>query len=193
MNRLENLAQSINSERINANSDDDVVICSAVRTPFTRAKKGGLKNTAPEQMLAVVFREAAARAKINPSLVEDIVVGNNSQPGAGEVTSRMASFLGGFPETTTIVSINRMCSSGLEACSIIASKIRSGFIDIGMGSGVESMSLFEMNDAVKIDAISQDAFDHPRAVSCLTNMGQTSENVAEKYGITREQQDQMAV
>lgn len=63
-------------------------------------------------------------------------MGNNSQPGAGLVTSRMASLLAGFPVTTTVMAVSRLCSSGLEACAITASKIRSGIIDIGIGAGV---------------------------------------------------------
>jgi acetyl-CoA acyltransferase 1 len=83
MQRLENLAQNFKSEGISSNPDDDVVICAAVRTPITRGKKGGLKDTAPEVMLSFVLREAVARANIKPEQVQDITVGNNSQPGAG--------------------------------------------------------------------------------------------------------------
>lgn len=65
------------------------------------------------------------------------MVGNVNQPGAGAVTSRMAGFLAGFPETTSLVTINRFCSSGLEAVAMVASKIRAGHIDLGIGCGVE--------------------------------------------------------
>lgn len=120
-------------------------------------------------------------------------MGNNLQPGAGEITARMAMFLAGYPDTTSILAINRLCSSGLEACSIIAAKIKAGVIDIGVGSGTESMSLYDMNSSINVDALSEAVFDHDKARVCLTGMGETSENVAEKYGITREQQDAMAV
>lgn len=66
----------------------------------------------------------------------------------------MGAFLAGIPDTTPIVSINRLCSSGLEACGIIASKITAGVIDIGIGSGVESMSLYDMNDSVNVEKLS---------------------------------------
>jgi len=81
-----------------------------------------------------------AQSKVDPKLVDDIAVGNCLQPGAGAVTARAAQLMAGFPYTSSAVAINRQCSSGIEACSIIAAKIRSGVIDIGIGSGVESMS-----------------------------------------------------
>ena len=136
MQRLQNLAANLAKNNISATSDDDVVICAAVRTPITKGKRGGLKNTAPEVLLSVVLKEVTARVNLKPEIVEDIAVGNNSQPGAGEVTSRMATMLAGFPVTTTCMAVNRFCSSGLEACAIIASKIKSGIIDIGIGAGV---------------------------------------------------------
>lgn len=193
MQRLNNLADRLQKENTSAKSDDDVVICAAVRTPLTKGKRGGLKDTAPEVMLSTVLREAAARAKINPEKIQDIAVGNNLQPGAGEITGRMGMFLAGYPDTTSIVAINRLCSSGLEACAIIASKIKTGIIDIGVGSGVESMSLYDMNGSVNVEVLSEAVFEHEKARVCLTSMGETSENVAEKYGITRKQQDEMAV
>lgn len=105
-------------------------------------------------------------------------MGNNLQPGAGEITARMAMFLAGYPDTTSIIAVNRLCSSGLEACSIIAAKIKAGVIDIGIGSGTESMSLYDMNSSVNVDALSDYVFDHEKARVCLTGMGETSENVA---------------
>jgi acetyl-CoA acyltransferase 1 len=133
-----------------------VVICAAVRTPVTKAKRGALKDTAPEVMLAAALKEVVARAKVDPKLVDDIAVGNNLQSGAGEIPHRMAMFLAGIPDTTSIVTINRLCSSGLEACSIIAAKINAGVIDIGIGSGVESMSLYEMGAWVDMEKLSKE-------------------------------------
>lgn len=73
----------------------------------------------------------------------------------------MALFLAGFPDTTSCAAVNRLCSSGLEACAAIAAKIKSGFIDIGIGAGVESMSLGEMTASVDPEKISDSVFDHP--------------------------------
>lgn len=138
MDRLQHLESHLIEKQVISGGKhaDDVVICSAVRTPLTKSKRGLLKDTAPEFLLSVVLREAALRAKVDPKLVQDIAVGNNLQPGAGEIPARMGMFLAGFPDTTSIVSINRLCSSGLESCAIIAAKIKSGQIDIGIGSGV---------------------------------------------------------
>jgi acetyl-CoA acyltransferase 1 len=193
MNRLRNLAEIVRREDVSSKAEDDVVICAAVRTPVTRGRKGGFKDTAPEVLLAAALKEVACRAKLRPEDVQDIAVGNNLQPGAGEITARMAMFLAGYPDTTSVLAVNRLCSSGLEACSIIAAKIKSGVIDIGVGSGTESMSLYDMNSSINVDALSEAIFDHEKARVCLTNMGETSENVAQKYGITRQQQDAMAV
>ena len=101
-------------------------------------------------------------------------------------------FLAGFPDTTPIVAINRLCSSGLESCAIIAAKIKSGVIDVGIGGGVESMSLYSMKDWVREDLLSDQAKNNEQAKLTLVPMGVTSENVAEKFGISREKQDQMA-
>lgn len=108
------------------------------------------------------------------------------QRGAGEIPLRMALFTAGYPETTSCVAINRLCSSGLEACAMIAAKITAGQIDCGIGAGVESMSNYDMNGSVDPEKISESVFEHPKAQNCLMGMGQTSENVAEKYGITRD-------
>lgn len=149
MNRLQNITQHISNSQLSTKNDDDVVICSAVRTPVTKAKKGNLKDTAPEVLLSHVLKAATQRANIEPNIVQDIVVGCNLQPGGGQINARMGMFLASFPDTTPIVTINRLCSSGLESCSIIAAKIKSGVIDIGIGAGVESMSFYKMSDWVR--------------------------------------------
>lgn len=105
----------------------------------------------------------------------------------------MAGYLAGFPDTTNVLAINRLCSSGLEACSIVASKIKAGVIDIGIGAGVENMSIYDMNKSVDAEKISDAVFEHEKARNCIIPMGVTSENVAEMYKITRETQDRFAV
>jgi acetyl-CoA acyltransferase 1 len=103
--------------------------------------------------------------------VQDIVVGNVNQPGSGAITSRMAGFLSGFPETTTLVTVNRFCSSGLEAVAIVAGKIKAGQIDIGIGSGVESMTMYDMQSSMNPESLSDLIFDHAQARDCLMPMG----------------------
>jgi len=148
-----------------------VVICSAVRTPLVKAKRGNFKDTAPEYLLSCVLRGVVDKVKLNPKEVQDIVVGNTLQPGGGAMTARMGEFLAGFPDTTTIMVVNRLCSSGLEACATVASKIRAGIIDIGIGSGVESMSTYDMNSSVNPDKLCEAIFEHPQARNCLMGMG----------------------
>lgn len=113
--------------------------------------------------------------------------------GAGEIHFRMAQLVAGIPDTTSIMSLNRLCSSGLEACATIAAKIKSGMIDCGIGSGLECMSKADMNSSVNTERLSDAVFDHEQARNCLMGMGMTSENVAEKFGISKQKQDQMAV
>jgi acetyl-CoA acyltransferase 1 len=124
------------------------------------------------------------RTKVDPKLIQDIVVGNVNQPGAGAITSRMAGFLAGIPETTTLVTVNRFCSSGLEAVALVASKIKAGHIDLGIGSGVESMTMYDMQSSMNPENLAEQIFDNEKARDCLMPMGQTSENVAEKVSFS---------
>jgi len=99
-------------------------------------------------------------------------------------------FLAGFPEDVPISSTNRQCASGLQAVASIASAIKNGYIDIGIGCGVESMTFFDAMG--QVGEVNPRIFENDLAKSALTPMGETSENVAEKFGITREEQDQLA-
>ena len=123
---------------------NDIVIVGMARTALTKAKRGLQKDTAPEVMLSTVLRAVVQQAGIEPKLVEDVCVGNALQPGAGGHTSRMATFIAGFPETTSLSAVNRQCSSGLQSVMNIAHSIMNHQIEIGIGAGVESMSLFSM-------------------------------------------------
>jgi acetyl-CoA acyltransferase 1 len=98
----------------------------------------------------------------------------------------MAQLRANIPHTVPIHSVNRLCSSGLQAVASIANAIRSGDIECGIGGGVESMSLYDMTATVNPELISDAIFDHPAARNCMVPMGLTSENVAEQFGITRQ-------
>lgn len=91
-------------------------------------------------MVAPLLKNVCERSKLDPSLVEDVIIGNVLQSGSGVLQVRMSMYLAGFGDNTTALAINRMCSSGLEAVSQIANKIACGVIDIGIGGGVENMS-----------------------------------------------------
>ena len=113
---------------------------SALRTPFTKGGKGGFKDTAAADLLVGTFKALIERSKINPALVEDIAVGSVLAPGGGATEFRAAALVAGFPETAAVKSLNRQCSSGLQACVDIANAINAGMIEVGIGAGVESMS-----------------------------------------------------
>lgn len=119
-------------------SPDDIVIVSARRTALAKADKGYFKDTAPEDMLAPVLDAVCTHVGLDKSKVDDIIIGNCIPNGfAGAAPSK---FLAGFPETVTCATQNRQCSSGLSAIVSIASMIRAGVIDVGIGAGVEKMS-----------------------------------------------------
>ncbi|CAO3564625.1 unnamed protein product [Mortierella alpina] len=171
---------------------DDVVIVSAVRTPICRAGKGGFKDMYPEDLLAVILKAAAERAKIDPKVVNDIQTGNVLQELGGIKVGRAAMFTAGFPYTTTYGVLNRQCSSGLQACNYIANAIRAGEIDVGIGAGVESMT-HDYGSKSMPSRISASIKAGPGAAECFVPMGITSENVASDFGITREAQDRFSV
>ena len=156
-------------------SPNDVVICCAVRTPLTKSKRGFLKDTSAEMLLLPLFKAVIERTKINPSRIQDVIVGNVLQPGAGVYQTRMSQYLAGWPDSITTLAINRLCSSGLEAVSQIAAKIQSGVIDIGIGGGVENMSLYEMKNMVEKDKLDKDIIPLDKIQKCLLPMGITSE------------------
>lgn len=111
------------------------------RTALTKGGKGGFKDTDAADLMAGVFSAIIERSGIDPSKVEDICVGTVLAPGGGATEMRAASLVAGFPETTAVRSLNRQCSSGLQACVDVANQIKAGMIDVGVGAGVESMSL----------------------------------------------------
>lgn len=110
-----------------------ITITSALRTPVTRARRGGLKDVHAEMMLATVLKGVLAKTGIDPKLVEDLVVGNVLPPGGGATVARMAALYAGIPESSAVMTVNRQCSSGLQAVAQIASAIKSGYIEIGIG------------------------------------------------------------
>ena len=173
--------------------DSYVVIIGMARTAMTRAKRGPQRDTGTEAMLKPVLEAVAKQSGIDKAMVEDIVIGNVLQSGAGSTNARMAGFLAGYPETTTVQCINRLCSSGLQAVATIANAIASGEIGMGIGGGVETMSNGNMMDAVNPNLLSEQVFENELAQNCLMPMGITSENVAKQFGVDRATQDAMAV
>jgi acetyl-CoA acyltransferase 1 len=116
--------------------DNDVVIVASVRSAITKAKKGGFKDTRPEEILSGVLKAVYTKVNLDPTLIGDITVGNVLPPSGGASAARMAALAAGIPNTTPINTVNRQCSSGLAAINQIAGEIALGQIDIGIGARV---------------------------------------------------------
>merc|ERR1712130_44068 len=171
--------------------NDDVVICGAYRSPLTRARKGGLAQCTPEEMLGNVLKGLIAKTGVDPKLIEDVSVGNVLPPGGGATGARQATLWAGIPDTTAVNTINRQCSSGLAAVNQIANEIIAKQIDLGIGAGTESMTL-NYGAGVMPVKMSDEIMSNEEATDCMLPMGITSENVAKKYNVTREKQDAFA-
>src|SRR5690349_13117788 len=163
----------------------DAVIVSAVRTPIGKAKRGGMATVRPDEMGSAVIKELLNRTpNLDPVQIEDVVLGCAFPEGEqGMNVARTISIRSGLPDTVPAETINRYCASGVQSIAHIAQAIRSGDIEIGIGGGVESMSMVPMM-GYKFSPNPQFAQDLPQY---YTNMGLTAENVSTKYGITREQ------
>jgi acetyl-CoA acyltransferase len=167
----------------------DVAILSAVRTPIGRAPRGTLRNTRPDDLGALVVREALLRADVQASHIEDLVLGCAQPEGEqGLNVARVVGELAGLPDDTPAMTINRFCSSGLQAAAIIADRIAVGAIDAGIAGGLESMSLIPMGGTRPSL--------NPTAVEKMPDvyipMGNTAENVARKFEVSRADQDVFA-
>eukprot|EP00928_Gymnodinium_smaydae_P053168 TRINITY_DN3721_c0_g2_i1.p1 TRINITY_DN3721_c0_g2~~TRINITY_DN3721_c0_g2_i1.p1 ORF type:complete len:465 (+),score=134.01 TRINITY_DN3721_c0_g2_i1:193-1395(+) len=179
---------------IGTKSPDDVVIVSALRTPIGRAKKGGFKDTMPDDLLKATLEGVVKQSGIDPKVVGDVVVGNVQLGGAYAGPARMAQLRAGFPVDVPIHSVNRQCSSGLQAVAHVANAIRGGMIDVGIGAGVESMTQGGAPGGGAPPPVNlNELMANKLAKDCLVPMGVTAENVASRYGITREEQDKMGV
>jgi acetyl-CoA C-acetyltransferase len=135
----------------------DVFIYDALRTPRGRGKKGGLNHIHPQELLAQTLNHMAERKKLDKSLVEDLAIGCVTQvKEQGACIARVALIAAQWPDDVTGFTINRFCGSGLEAVNSIASKIGAGFIDAGIGGGVESMSRVPMgSDEAMLDGLNE--------------------------------------
>src|SRR6202050_1947821 len=168
----------------------EAVIVSSVRTPVGKASKGVLRATRPDDLAAVVIKEAVARAGgLDPKEIEDVILGC-AMPEAeqGMNVARIASLRSGLPVETSAMTINRFCSSGLQAIALAAERIIAGQGDVAVAGGTESMSMVPMGGN-KISPNPSLMDSYPDA---YLGMGLTAENLAKKYGITREQADEFS-
>lgn len=178
----------------------EVVIVSAVRTAIGKFG-GSLTPLSAPQMGAIVIKEALNRAGVKPELVDEVIMGNVLQAGLGQNPARQAAIFAGMPVEVPAFTVNKVCGSGLKCVELAAQSILAGDNDIVVAGGMESMSNapftvpgkarwgLKMGDQKMIDVMIRDglwdAFND-------YHMGITSENVAEKFGVTREDQDEVA-
>jgi acetyl-CoA acyltransferase 1 len=183
----------MNNRKPTPASDDDVVIVSYCRTALGKAGKGSFKDTLPEILTSQVIKELLNRGNLKGDKLQEVVFGNVLSNGAGFMSARMSQFLAGLPEEISLMTVNRLCSSGLQAVMNVAYSIASKQIDIGIGGGVESMSQYDMNNLVDGEKVAEEVFNTPKASACMIPMGITSENVAEQFKVDRKSQDTLAV
>jgi len=170
----------------------DAYIVSAVRTPVGKAPRGMFRNTRPDDLLAHSLKAAMARCPgLDAALVDDVIVGC-AMPEAeqGMNVARIGLLLAGFPDTVSGMTINRFCSSGVQAVALAADRIRLGDADVMIAAGTESMSMVPMGGN-KI-SYNPAIFARDENVAIAYGMGITAERVAERWKVTREAQDLFA-
>jgi acetyl-CoA C-acetyltransferase len=179
---------------------DDVFILSAARTPIGKFG-GGLSTTPATRLGAVAIRAAVERAGVAPDHVEEVLMGQVLQAGAGQAPARQAALGAGLPEGVSATTINKVCGSGLKAVMLGASAIRAGDADLLVAGGMENMNLgpyllpqartgYRLGNGELVDATVHDGL---WCAICDVHMGMHAERVAEKHAVTREAQDAFAL
>jgi len=179
---------------------DDVVIISGCRTAVGKFQ-GSLTDLSAPQLGAVVVREAVKRAGVNSDQVDECIMGNVLPAGLGQNPARQAAIFGGLSPATGAMTINKVCGSGLKAVALAAQAVQTGNSSIVVAGGMESMTNapyllpqarkgYRLGNGQVIDSMVHDGLWD---IYNNYHMGVTGENVAEKYGITREEQDEFAV
>lgn len=165
----------------------EAVIVSAVRTAVGRAPRGSLRSTRPDDMAAVVIREALDRAApLEAEQVEDVILGcAYPEAQSGTNVGRIASLRAGLPVSVPGMTVNRFCSSGLQSIALAAQRVIAGELDVVIAGGTESMSLIPRGG----HAYAPNPHFVQEWPGVYINMGLTAENVAEQYGISRDDSD----
>ncbi|MGH9493181.1 MAG: beta-ketoacyl synthase N-terminal-like domain-containing protein, partial [Terriglobales bacterium] len=169
----------------------EVVIACSVRTAVGKALKGTLRATRPDEMAAVAIAGALARVpQVDKKEIEDVILGC-AMPEAeqGMNVARIASLRAGLPVEASAMTINRFCSSGLQAIALAAERIMAGGAEVIVAGGTESMSMIPMGGH-KVSANPWLIEHYPDS---YLSMGLTAERLAKKYGITREQADEFSL
>ena len=169
----------------------EAVIVSAVRTPVGRAYKGTLRATRPDDLAALVIQEAIARVPgLSASQIDDVILGCAMPEGEqGMNVARIATLRAGLPVETSAMTINRFCSSGLQAIALAADRVRGGGAEVIVAGGTESMSMVPMGG----NKISPNPWLVDHYPDAYINMGLGTENIARKFGISRDTADEFAL
>jgi acetyl-CoA acyltransferase len=171
----------------------DAYIVAATRTPVGK-RRGALRNARPDDMLAHVLRGVVAQAPgLDPKAIGDVIVGCAiPEAEQGMNVARIGVLLAGLPQSVPAITINRFCSSGVNAVAIAADRVRLGEADVAIGAGTETMSLMSQMMGNKI-SINPAVFEKDENYGIAYGMGLTAERVAEQWRVTREEQDAFAV
>jgi acetyl-CoA C-acetyltransferase len=178
---------------------EDVVIISGVRTPIGKFQ-GSLEGLSAPQLGAITVREAVKRAKVAPDQVDECIMGLVVSAGLGQNPARQAALNGGLPSTVGAMTINKVCGSGLKSVALAAQAIQTGNAEIVVAGGMESMTNapyllpqarkgYRLGNSQIVDSVVNDGLWD---IYNNYHMGMTGENVADKYKVTREQQDEYA-
>jgi len=169
----------------------EAVIVSSVRTPVGKAFKGSLRATRPDDLAALAIKEALARVPgLDAKEIDDVILGCAMPEGEqGMNVARIAALRAGLPIETSAMTVNRFCSSGLQAIAIAAERIRGGSAQVIVAGGTESMTMVPMGG----NKVSPNPWLVDHSPDTYINMGLGTEHIARKYGITREQADQFSV
>jgi acetyl-CoA acyltransferase len=175
----------------NKNNPRDAVIVAAARTAVGKARRGSLATVRPDELGAAVIRDLLRRAgAISPEEVEDVIMGCAFPEGEqGLNMARLTALRAGLPDSTAGETINRFCSSGLQSIAHGAYQIMAGQADVIIAGGTESMSMVPMTG----NKFTPNPFFAVECPEVFLNMGLTAENVAEQYGVSREDQDTFAL
>src|SRR3954471_17804790 len=171
----------------------DAYIVAAVRTPVGKAPRGMFRNVRPDDMLAHVLRGVMTQVPgLDPHDIGDVIVGC-AMPEAeqGMNVARIGVLLAGLPDSVPAMTINRFCSSGVQAVALAADRIRTGDDDVVIAAGTESMSMVPMMG--HRPALNEAVFQHGENVAIAYGMGITAEKVANQWKVSREEQDAFAV
>ena len=170
---------------------NDVVIVATARTPIAKAYRGAFNDTQPQELMGHAIKQAIIRAKIEASEIEDVHIGAALQQGStGGNIARQSAIRAGLPTSVPGMSVDRQCSSGLMTIASIAGRIKNGEINIGIAGGVESVSLVQNEKMNNFRA--KDPWNVQYRPDLYMSMLETAEIVAERYGVTREEQDSYA-